>query len=735
MKKRQAVPQEPPAAVEGGMDSQDRPSTDLLNEFQARRLRVTCQYIDQLLGEIGEILHVSSSKAAFPRFLPDIAPAQSRTIEDYLARLRAQLVRVLDGQGIPREKSSIPASRAVHVALGTIDIAVEELKPHYMQGYGDLPEAAATELNGIVGELRGLVSKLDRYLLEGVGEDLKLRLQRLEQKSNNLELLSKLEQIVADRGLVEFRTTIASILDRAEDRTFEIAIFGRVSSGKSSLLNAILETDVLPIGVTPITAVPTRITYGQRPSMRVSFAEGSARTLEVTRLSEFATEQQNPGNAKRVTRINITLPAANLQDGVSFVDTPGLGSLATSGAAETFAYLPKCDLGVVLIDAGSTLTTEDLQTLLTLQQAAVPANVLLSKADLLSPEDREKIIEYVRQHICSECNLELHVHPVSVLPSHKNLLTRWFDEQIIPLYGHAQELRVSSIQRKIGALRESVISGLEMQLERSKRPTSDTGDQVRAAEARLRHAMGLVEESRSGWEKQTERLPKDLSEAFYAMAAGLTQAWSEKPGSTISADKIVNDSVQEFVQQRVEKLQASFNALALKLRNDLKTSASDLNIADMPGDGEFQSLVRGTPVFDMGSAGAAVSRPTISLWFGTRFAEKRLARQLYKQLGDRVYQALNIYSEMLKEWIRLVTSQLEGRFETYAERYRAHAARSFGGTRLTTDELNALEANLRVLRASDNTDFVETAPKHAVEHELQAFGRDFVSHADKGESD
>ena len=373
------------------MDSRDIPKAGLLNEFQARRLRVTCQYIDKLLDEIEEILHVTASKAAFPRFSPDVAPAQGRTIEDYVSRLRAQLVRVLDGQGIPREKPSIPASRAIHVALGTIDIAVEELKPHYMRGYGDLLEAAATELNGIVGELRSLVSKLDHYLAEGVGQDLKARLQRLEQKSNDLGLLSKIEEIVADRGLVEFRTTIASILDRAEDKTFEIAVFGRVSSGKSSLLNAILEADVLPVGVTPITAVPTRIAYGEKPSMRVSFAEAPAKTMEVARLAEFATEQQNPGNVKRVTRISATLPAARLRDGVTFVDTPGLGSLATSGAAETLAYLPKCDLGVVLIDAGSTLTTEDLQTILTLQEAAVPANVLLSKADLLGPEDREKM--------------------------------------------------------------------------------------------------------------------------------------------------------------------------------------------------------------------------------------------------------------------------------------------------------------------------------------------------------
>jgi hypothetical protein len=42
-------------------------------------------------------------------------------------------------------------------------------------------------------------------------------------------------------------------------KSFEIALFGRVSSGKSSLLNAVLETNLLPIGVTPVTAVPTRI--------------------------------------------------------------------------------------------------------------------------------------------------------------------------------------------------------------------------------------------------------------------------------------------------------------------------------------------------------------------------------------------------------------------------------------------------------------------------------------------
>jgi GTP-binding protein EngB required for normal cell division len=715
------------------MGSQNTSSAVLLNEFQARRLRVTCQYIDKLLGEIEEILRVTASKAAFPRFFPDVAPAQRRTIEDYISRLRAQLVRVLDGQGIPRESPSIPASRAIHVALGTIDIAVEELKPHYMRGYGDLPEAAATELNGIVGELRGLVSKLDRYLAEGVGQDLKLRLQRLEQKSNDLELLSRIEEIVADRGLVEFRTTIGSILDRAEDKTFEIAVFGRVSSGKSSLLNAILEADALPVGVTPITAVPTRIAYGENCLMKVSFAEVPAKTMEVARLAEFATEQQNPGNVKRVTRISVTLPAARLRDGVTFVDTPGLGSLATSGAAETLAYLPKCDLGVVLIDAGSTLTTEDLQTILMLQEAAVPANVLLSKADLLGPEDRKKILEYVRQHIASECNLELHVRPVSVLPSHKNLLSRWFEEQILPLYGHSQELRTSSLRRKIGALCESVISALQVQLRQSKKSTGETTDQVRATEARLRRATGLIEETRSAWEKGIEGMTEELSEAFYGMSASLIEAWSEKQSPPISTNKIINDSLLQFAQRRVKKLQDSLEALALQLRDDLRTSAADLGIADMPSEDEFQSLVRGTPVFDPCSVSAPVSRPTFAAMLGKRFAERRLASQLYKQLGEPINKSLDTYSGVLKEWVRLVTSQLDRRFETYAERYRAQAERSLGGAGLTADEVNALQENLRMLGAPQTNDLGEATSKQAPQNESQVIVREIARHAHKGE--
>ena len=62
-----------------------------------------------------------------------------------------------------------------------------------------------------------------------------------------------------------------------------------------------------------------------------------------------------------------------MTDGVVLVDTPGIGSLATFGAAETMAYLPRCDLGIVLVDAASILNREDMSSsVLSMRRACRP---------------------------------------------------------------------------------------------------------------------------------------------------------------------------------------------------------------------------------------------------------------------------------------------------------------------------------------------------------------------------
>jgi GTP-binding protein EngB required for normal cell division len=705
-----------------------------LNEYQARHLCVTCQYVDKLLGDLEQVLDASASKAAFPRYSADIAPVQNRTIRDYVARVRARLVHVLDGQGIRRDRPLIPASRAAHVTLGAIDNAMEELKPQYMRGYGDVPDSAARELNGVVSELRGWVSKLDRYLSERIEEDFKARLQRLERQGHNLQLLSVIERVIAECGLVEFRGSVAAILERIEEKTFEIAVLGRVSSGKSSLLNAILERSVLPVGVTPVTAVPTRIAHAEKASMTVCFAEAPTKILDVSSLPEFATEQLNPGNAKCVTRITVTLPAPRLRDGVTFMDTPGVGSLATTGGSATLAYLPQCDLGIVLIDAGSTLAADDLETILMLQQAAIPMNVLLSKTDLLTAEDCEKVLRYVAMHLASELKLEVPVHPVSSLSSHRKLLDRWLEEQILPLYARSEELRAASLSRKIGALCESVVTTLEVSLQGSEAQASGIDSQVRAAEARLRHVAGLIEETDSKWETELERLPIATFDILLAAAASLIDEWYRQGDRAVSAGKSVSSFVVQVVRGRIKELHDQMEALAVDLAHQLRRSAADLGVRDVPSDEEFQSVVRGMPAFDPGSLNLSVSRPTLARLFGRRVATKQLARRLSRELGVALQQSLATYSAVVKEWMKVVTDQLRRRFDTYAEGYRAHAERRAGRTRVTDEQARNLRESLGILRDAQFRGGVADTSKQEAADVRRPLSEEVVQHVHKGES-
>jgi GTP-binding protein EngB required for normal cell division len=275
------------------------------------------------------------------------------------------------------------------------------------------------------------------------------------------------------------------IIDRLETKSFEIALFGRVSSGKSSLLNHIIQSEILPVGVNPITSVPTRLIYGAPPRLTVWYADRNPEVVDAAKLPGFVSEHHNPANEKHVTRIVVELPSARLRDGVVLVDTPGLGSLATAGAAETLAYLPRCDLGVVLIDAGSTLTEDDLSTIRTLYEAGIPASILLSKSDLLAPEDRRQSQSYISDQIHRQLGLNLSIHPASVQSSHEFLLEDWFGEVILPLYDRHQELMRESLLRKSGSLREAVETALKTRLHRI-RPANPGQSRAAAQRAGVR---------------------------------------------------------------------------------------------------------------------------------------------------------------------------------------------------------------------------------------------------------
>jgi hypothetical protein len=87
----------------------------------------------------------------------------------------------------------------------------------------------------------------------------------LSSKNSPGEMIESLRAIHNKYALAAIREHLNACTPMLEDGDFiDVGIFGRFKAGKSSLLNLIADKTVLPVGVTPVTAVVTRMRYGPR---------------------------------------------------------------------------------------------------------------------------------------------------------------------------------------------------------------------------------------------------------------------------------------------------------------------------------------------------------------------------------------------------------------------------------------------------------------------------------------
>jgi GTP-binding protein EngB required for normal cell division len=649
------------------------PAAARLNEHQQRHLLVSCRHIDKLLAEIEGVLTASTSRSPFPRYRSGLLPVQKKVVEDYLHRIRARLVRVLESQGIGLEPPSIDSTFAIRTTLTFADSAIEELRPKYMRGYGDVPAALVPEIEGLVDEVRSVIQKLSEYLAQDPARDFSARLAQLERQGEEIEAVRTLEGVITRRGLVEYRRGLGIIIDRLANPALEIAIFGRVNSGKSSLLNHLVGAPLLPVGVTPITAVPTTLIYGEQPALSVFFADRPPLTGPVDDVAQYVSEEGNPGNARHVTRVEVRWPSPRLRSGVVFVDTPGLGSVATRGTEETLAYLPRCDLGIVLVDAASTLSPDDVATVAALRQAAIPASVLISKADLLTIGDLARIVRHVSEQLERQLGGHVVVRAVSTAAGHEALVDAWFTEEIEPLYDRHREAALASIRRKIGSLKQAVRASLEAELRHAKGSALQPSHVAEAGRT-LQRAGGLLAETVRTAEASAREIGA-LTEAV-VREASLRLVMLGRLVETESAltQDAVRTALFTVVGTRVERIRADVLLTTEPLALALTQAASGLGRPEGVSADDLKVDVRPLPPLPDETGRLALRYPWLALFSDLLFA-RSVRAQLRATLQPRIEASLQAYTALLVGWVRDAVASVQARFHEQAEPLRAYIER------------------------------------------------------------
>jgi GTPase Era involved in 16S rRNA processing len=193
-------------------------------------------------------------------------------------------------------------------------------------------------------------------------------------------------------------------LTRAER---QVVFFGAFKAGKSTILNAVIGSPLLPSRANRATGVITRIKYGTEQAATVVLRTPQNIIWivdisfdDIARYILLDTSQGDSRKMEGVEEVSIQTPVEIIKNRCTLVDTPGL--MDNEELTErSFQELERADLAVMVLSADKLLSSRE-------KEAAQRVNEMLNgnivfivnRVNLVDSEDRNEIIEHAR-HVLS----------------------------------------------------------------------------------------------------------------------------------------------------------------------------------------------------------------------------------------------------------------------------------------------------------------------------------------------
>lgn len=223
-----------------------------------------------------------------------------------------------------------------------------------------------------------------------------IRRREYELINELLELLPKIETLGEERV-----SQVRDALFHA-DHPFLMVFVGPFSSGKSSLINALLgDSELLPVGPVPTTD-----------------------RISILRWGDEARRMSSGGEADTVFH-----PSPLLQK-VSFVDTPGLESVFQKHEETTRKFLHRSDVVLLVMLATQAMTSRNVDYMRQLREYGKKVILVVNQCDLLSDEEMETVRDYVLEQSQSLFGSKPDVWMVSARQGLKAREGETFDESL-----------------------------------------------------------------------------------------------------------------------------------------------------------------------------------------------------------------------------------------------------------------------------------------------------------------
>lgn len=397
-----------------------------------------------------------------------------------------------------------------------------------------------------------------------------------------------------------------ALQEKLASGAFNLVVVGQFKRGKTSLINALIGDDLLPVGVVPLTSIVTLLSYGEKIAARVVYDDGREEEIALERLWEFATEKGNPQNAKHVGEVAVACPSPWLKGGVRLVDTPGIGSVYRRNTDEALRFLPKADAVLVVFSADQPVSQAERELVAQVSGYAGKIFLLLNKADLLEDTDLRECSVFTRQAVAEALGEGLPLFAVSARLARESRVTGSDDalrRSGFPAFTAALETFLA--REKGNALIGSVARGLlrlasqarfsgELALKALAAPLDELKHKLERFEARNLELLGAKDEHVILMNGQRDRLLREVverdlkifeAELVRQLSASVERRFEEN--RNLPSGKLLETLDRESFEEirrafdawravEDEKVSKAFAALCARLAAKLETAIEEL---------------------------------------------------------------------------------------------------------------------------------------------------------------
>ncbi len=311
-------------------------------------------------------------------------------------------------------------------------------------------------------------------------------------------LTKKVEDTLSDSSFIFFNSLLNRVKDlsvKLESNEVMIPLVGEFSSGKSSLLNALLGQPILPTDILPTTFTINEVRFSCEKD-RIEIFFNDERKREFEGLIDLKEINYSDANLIRIYSTSRVIPP-----GIVIVDAPGLSSGIKRHEEIIRNYVPRADGIFLVIDVNQGSITKSTENFLKIANAIhKKIYLILTKSDLKSPRELEEIKKYAIS------NYPFTPEKIAVTSTKENKIEE-FINLIKDIHESSSEILAKSITTVLKPICEEALKITQSQISAQNLDTNDI-------DLEINKIKNQIEQIRTELNEELEKVKDQINTAI-----------------------------------------------------------------------------------------------------------------------------------------------------------------------------------------------------------------------------